>query len=325
MPKMTLRKQTPKKGVVVKREFCSICLSDIEATQLAKINVCDHVYCKDCILKWSEKESKCPLCRAEFTEVIHKCRGKDKMISITKKRQGDQRQRRGFVIVDDDFVRRNNAFTSVLMERWRELARQRDSERGSEYVRICKRVLHSYQINRCRKYFWETNHNQINVWDIPHSHLYDKSCRKMVIVFFLHNETFRHELIEALNPKGNATADQQISATMILKILNRFFRFSRVLLFTTDDDTEGNKIKRDFKQCRIIGNEHTQPHVEDLIGDLHVCTNVAVVCTLYKTLKGRNRDTTLRFMREALRIQNRARHGETNLFTEAAPEDFPII
>ena len=58
------------------------------------------------------------------------------MISITKKRQGDQRQRRGFA-VDDDFVKkRRNAFTSSLMERWQELARQRDSERGDMFVYV---------------------------------------------------------------------------------------------------------------------------------------------------------------------------------------------
>ena len=40
-------------------ETCSICYKDIDSL-CAKINSCNHLYCEDCIVKWSETENSLP-------------------------------------------------------------------------------------------------------------------------------------------------------------------------------------------------------------------------------------------------------------------------
>ncbi|MAH20718.1 MAG: hypothetical protein CMB96_04705 [Flavobacteriaceae bacterium] len=45
---------------------CPICQEKIG---VAKVTLeCGHVHCVNCFSKWCRKSSKCPLCRAEFTD-----------------------------------------------------------------------------------------------------------------------------------------------------------------------------------------------------------------------------------------------------------------
>ena len=45
-------------------ESCSICLEEyIENEVLLKVNKCNHVYHKNCIMKWMDESEICPLCR----------------------------------------------------------------------------------------------------------------------------------------------------------------------------------------------------------------------------------------------------------------------
>ena len=71
---------------------CCICMCDVEPKELAMINGCDHQFCFSCIEKWSERENKCPLCKARFTKIdrIHKKRKKGTK-NTKKVKQKDQR------------------------------------------------------------------------------------------------------------------------------------------------------------------------------------------------------------------------------------------
>lgn len=46
---------------------CSICHSTI--TIQGVINCCTHAFCLDCVLKWSEIENTCPICKRRFSTV----------------------------------------------------------------------------------------------------------------------------------------------------------------------------------------------------------------------------------------------------------------
>lgn len=67
-------------------------MCDVEPKELAMINGCDHQFCFSCIEKWSERENKCPLCKARFTKIdrIHKKRKKGTK-NTKKVKQKDQR------------------------------------------------------------------------------------------------------------------------------------------------------------------------------------------------------------------------------------------
>jgi len=49
---------------------CSICLVE-PLENPAALNSCTHCYCFECIKKWSEKRTICPLCMAEFSHLYH--------------------------------------------------------------------------------------------------------------------------------------------------------------------------------------------------------------------------------------------------------------
>jgi len=71
---------------------CCICMSDVEPNDLAGVNGCDHKFCFGCIEKWSERENKCPLCKARFTKIERVQKKRKTGIKNTKKvKQRDQR------------------------------------------------------------------------------------------------------------------------------------------------------------------------------------------------------------------------------------------
>lgn len=57
---------------------------------LATLDCCDHVYCFECIHTWVDKsESKCPQCKKEIKNIIHKdAEGKDATIIVEHRHQG---------------------------------------------------------------------------------------------------------------------------------------------------------------------------------------------------------------------------------------------
>ena len=48
---------------------CPICLEEIVTAEIATINGCDHVFCRDCVTQWSETHNICPLCRTRFNTI----------------------------------------------------------------------------------------------------------------------------------------------------------------------------------------------------------------------------------------------------------------
>lgn len=48
---------------------CAICFEDVKVR--GRLNTCKHMFCHDCIIKWSENSNTCPLCKQRF-EIITK-------------------------------------------------------------------------------------------------------------------------------------------------------------------------------------------------------------------------------------------------------------
>lgn len=52
--------------------LCSICLNQVN--DLAKADGCLHGFCKECIVQWSRRSTKCPMCRSEFHNILFSIR-----------------------------------------------------------------------------------------------------------------------------------------------------------------------------------------------------------------------------------------------------------
>lgn len=48
---------------------CPICFLEGGKVIRGEIDCCDHYFCFLCIMEWSKKESRCPLCRRRFTTI----------------------------------------------------------------------------------------------------------------------------------------------------------------------------------------------------------------------------------------------------------------
>ncbi len=46
---------------------CCICLEEPSANNVTTIDGCEHKFCIECIIEWSETNNVCPLCRTRFT------------------------------------------------------------------------------------------------------------------------------------------------------------------------------------------------------------------------------------------------------------------
>ena len=49
---------------------CIICMENMK--EEATLDTCRHVFCYDCIVKWSKTENTCPLCKARFHKIVCK-------------------------------------------------------------------------------------------------------------------------------------------------------------------------------------------------------------------------------------------------------------
>ena len=55
-----------------KEKKCSICLLKYQKPDILKEFPCNHIYHKNCILKWLEKSNICPLCKYDVTNEVNK-------------------------------------------------------------------------------------------------------------------------------------------------------------------------------------------------------------------------------------------------------------
>ena len=60
-----------KKYSQIKEKKCSICLLKYRGSDIIKEFPCNHIYHKDCILKWLKKSNICPLCKYDITEDVN--------------------------------------------------------------------------------------------------------------------------------------------------------------------------------------------------------------------------------------------------------------
>lgn len=51
------------------KKTCTICFDEIK--DQAILNRCSHEYCYECIRQWSDNSNKCPLCKAQYSYIIH--------------------------------------------------------------------------------------------------------------------------------------------------------------------------------------------------------------------------------------------------------------
>ena len=56
-----------KKYSKIKEKKCSICLFKYKKSDIIKEFPCNHIFHKNCILKWLEKSNICPLCKYDIT------------------------------------------------------------------------------------------------------------------------------------------------------------------------------------------------------------------------------------------------------------------
>ena len=61
-----------KKYSKIKEKKCSICLFKYKKPDIIKEFPCNHVFHKNCILKWLEKSNICPLCKYDITDDVNK-------------------------------------------------------------------------------------------------------------------------------------------------------------------------------------------------------------------------------------------------------------
>ena len=99
---------------------CGICLDELSASTQAQINSCDHIFCFECILKWSKVgENKCPMCKKLFKKITtaknsestppsqkgrkRKASNNIKEVTVKNKRQAVPYQDMGHDFNDDEY------------------------------------------------------------------------------------------------------------------------------------------------------------------------------------------------------------------------------
>ena len=48
---------------VLEKELCTICLNDDLSNEITYRTNCSHIYCKQCIDDWLQRQENCPVCR----------------------------------------------------------------------------------------------------------------------------------------------------------------------------------------------------------------------------------------------------------------------
>ena len=60
---------------------CAICMEKLYGVDFTgRLKKCSHTFCFQCIHKWSETETTCPMCKCEFREVIKESGAKQRAV-----------------------------------------------------------------------------------------------------------------------------------------------------------------------------------------------------------------------------------------------------
>jgi len=114
LEQMEQQKQNEEKKLIEEKLQCGICMEDIANQGL--LDSCTHLFCIDCIKKWSESANTCPMCKKRFHKITEKQLTKDgKRKSVTiRVPHRDQRPDSDdfeFVLSDEEG---NNIISSLL-------------------------------------------------------------------------------------------------------------------------------------------------------------------------------------------------------------------
>ena len=78
-----LRKNTDNKEMKLALDAeCIICTCIIK--ELANPDGCNHDFCKSCLIEWSQRSSKCPMCKTLYNNIFYYDNGIKKQISVTE-------------------------------------------------------------------------------------------------------------------------------------------------------------------------------------------------------------------------------------------------
>ena len=56
-------------------DSCSICIDDIK--DMCYTDTCLHKFCFSCLSEWVKRRQLCPMCKADFTSIIHNIKSDD--------------------------------------------------------------------------------------------------------------------------------------------------------------------------------------------------------------------------------------------------------
>ncbi|ESN96379.1 hypothetical protein HELRODRAFT_163437 [Helobdella robusta] len=95
--------------------LCTICLSVIRPKDRSLISMCLHEFCFSCIKEWSKQNAVCPLCKQNFSEILHKIRSDANydIYEVTRPTHTEQRSFRDEVFSSTTLVTSVSSFTFV--------------------------------------------------------------------------------------------------------------------------------------------------------------------------------------------------------------------
>ena len=75
-----------------KEKKCSICLLKYQKTDILKEFPCNHIYHKNCILKWLNNSNICPLCKYDITNDVNKIELKNSNDDENNEEENDEEE-----------------------------------------------------------------------------------------------------------------------------------------------------------------------------------------------------------------------------------------
>ena len=90
-----------KKYSKIKEKKCSICLLKYKKPDIIKEFPCNHIFHKNCILRWLEKSNICPLCKYDITGDVNNMELKNSSDEENKEEEEEEEEEEGEEEEDD--------------------------------------------------------------------------------------------------------------------------------------------------------------------------------------------------------------------------------
>ena len=90
VPSLPERRREPSEESSDRTNACGMCLTSVD--ERGVLNVCDHLFCFQCITRWARTENTCPICRKRFESIriAGESREKSTTSVVTKRNQPPQ-------------------------------------------------------------------------------------------------------------------------------------------------------------------------------------------------------------------------------------------